>query len=103
MDRSSWSVAYFLPMPLHIDTGADKANDERIAKQVMGKEVNHLTKLKANNKINRHLDTHRMTLTFLGNCYCYPQINWEIFKVIPVFVQCVEKLADALTKPNIHR
>ena len=69
----------------------------------MGEELEHLTKIKATNKINRHLDSHGMVVTFLGNCYCFPQVMWDIIAVIPIFVLCVEELADALTEPNIRR
>ena len=102
-DRSAFSVAFFFPNYRIDDFDTNKANNERITEQVLGEEVDHLTKMVASCKLNNNLDSLSMVLTFLGNCWIWPQVNWNTAQVRPVFVQCVEKLADALTKPNIHR
>ena len=61
-------------MPLASEAIADTDNDERIAEQVLGKEVVPLTKIKAVNKTNCSMDSLSKVLCFLGNCYCLPQI-----------------------------
>ena len=65
---------YFIPMSLNTEADADNDNNERIVKQVLGKEVVLLTKIKAVSKINRHIDSLSMVLCFLGNCYCLPKL-----------------------------
>ena len=102
-NKTSWSIAYFIPLSLTIDADVDKDNEDRIAEQVLGKEIEHLTKIKATNKINRYMDSHSMVMTFLGNCHCFPQVIWDISSVKPVFIVCVEELADTLTEPHIRR
>ena len=102
-NKTSWTVAYFIPVSLHIDEDADKESDERIAEQVLGEEVEHLTKIKTTNKIICHLNSHGMVMTFLGNYHCFPQVVWDIKAVRPIFVMCIKELADAMREPNIRR
>ena len=102
-NKSSWTAAYFIPVSLSTDADADNDNDERIAEQVLGEEKILLTKIKAINKINRHIDSLSMVLCFLGNCYCLPQISFDVKSVKPIFSQCVEEVGHCLTEPNIRR
>ena len=44
-----------------------------------------------------------MVMTFLGNCHCFPQVLWDIDTVKPIFIVCIEELANALTEPHIRR
>ena len=102
-NKTSWTTAYFIPLSLTAEADSDKDNDERIAEQVLGEEIEHLTKYKASIRINRYLDSHSMIMTFLGNCHCFPQVLYDIDAVKPIFVVCIEELADALTEPHIRR
>ena len=102
-NKSSWTAAYFIPVSLNTEADADNDNDERIAEQVLGEEAILLTKIKAINKINRHIDSLSMVLCFLGNCYCLPKISFDVDAVKPIFSQCVEEVGNCLTEPNVRR
>ena len=103
INKSSWTTAYLIPVPLASETTIDADNDERIAEQVLGEEVVLLTKIKAVNKINRSMDSLGTVLCFLGNCYCLPQISFNVGSVKPIFSLCVEEVAHCLTDPNTRR
>ena len=62
-------MAYFLPSPLIDDTSTNKDDNKCIARQVMGEEVDHLTKMVSTCKINRHINIMDKVITFLGNCW----------------------------------
>ena len=96
-------MAFFFPNYRIDDFDTNKANNERITEQVLGEEVDHLTKMVASCKLNNNLDSLSMVLTFLGNCWIWPQVNWNMALVTLVFTQYVEELEDALTEPNISR
>ena len=66
-------MAFFLPNQLIDDFGPDKTNNKYITEQVMWKEIDHLTKMVSNCKLNHYYDNLNMVLTFLGNYWVWPR------------------------------
>ena len=60
-------MAFSLSDQLTEDLDAAKANDEHIAEQVIGEEIDYLIKMVSNCKLNLYLNNLNMVLTFLGN------------------------------------
>ena len=76
-------MTYFLPAPRIEDTSADKDNGEHITKQVMGEEIDHLTKLVSTCNINHNFAIMAEVITFLGNFCTWPHISWDLSKGKP--------------------
>ena len=74
---------------------------ECITEQVMGEEIDHLTKMVSTCKINHHIDSMSEVITFLGNCWTWPQLAWDIDARRPIFVGCIKELVDGLSESGI--